>query len=74
MPDVTGEILQQAVGDVQSAVGDATLNFSYDPGNDQVVFNMANWQVCETTPAAGNAISQKSKAVDFSIKRLNQEC
>ena len=74
MPDVTGEILQNAVSDVQSAAGSAKVDITYSPPTDQVVFNMSNWHVCETTPSAGDSVTPDSDGVTLSIERLNVAC
>lgn len=74
MPDVKGEILQDAVGDVQSAVGSAKVDITYAPPTDQVVYNLSNWHVCDSDPAAGDSISPKSPEVTLSIERLNVAC
>jgi beta-lactam-binding protein with PASTA domain len=74
MPDVTGEILQDAVADVQSAVGSAKVDITYAPPTDQVVYNLSNWHVCDTDPKAGDSIPQKSPEVTLSIERLNVAC
>lgn len=74
MPDVTGEVLQNAVSDVQSAAGDMKVDITYAPPTDQVVYNMTNWHVCETTPAADDSVTPDTTEVTLSIERLNVAC
>lgn len=75
MPDVRGEVLQTAVNDVQSVVGDVELDMRFVPRNvNQVVYNLTNWAVCATSPSRGSQISQKTKRVIFSLRRLNEDC
>ena len=75
MPDVRGEILQSAINDVQSVTGDVELDLRFAPRSvNQEVYNYSNWAVCATSPSRGSEISQKTKRVYFSLRRLNEKC
>ena len=75
MPTTKGEILQTAINDVHAATGGAELNIQFVPRHvNQEVYNYSNWAVCATSPSAGKNISQKSKRVIFSLRRLNEKC
>ena len=73
MPDVKDMVLQKAVKDVREATGGAELKLKLlDGKNGQDVINQTNWTVCYQSPAAGKAISQKTKAVTLAVMRFNQ--
>ena len=75
MPDVRGEVLETAIRDVQAVTGDVELDLRFVPRNvNQVVYNYTNWAVCSTSPSRGSEISQKTKRVIFSLRRLNEKC
>ncbi|KMO83354.1 hypothetical protein BST22_20140 [Mycolicibacterium chubuense] len=75
MPDVRGEVLDAAVSDVQSVVGDVELDLRFVPRDyNQQVYNLTNWAVCATSPRPEGEISQETKRVIFSLRRLNEEC
>ncbi len=74
MPDVKGEILETAINDVKSVTGDVDLDLRFQPNVNQVVYNYTNWAVCGTYPKADKDISQKTKRVIFSLRRLNEKC
>ncbi|RZT18912.1 hypothetical protein EV589_3174 [Mycobacterium sp. BK558] len=75
MPSVGGEILETAINDVRAVTGDVELDLRFVPRHvNQVVYNYTNWAVCTTSPRPGSEISQKSKRVIFSLRRLNEKC
>lgn len=75
MPDVRGEVLANAVEGVRDATGDVELDLRFLPRNvNQEVLNLSNWAVCATSPARGAEISQKTRRVLFSVRRLNESC
>ena len=75
MPDVRGEVLANAVKDVQAVTGDVELDLRFLPRSvNQEVLNLTNWAVCATSPTRGADISQKSRRVLFSVRRLNESC
>lgn len=75
MPDVKGEVLATALQDIRSVTGDAELDLRLVPRHvNQVVYNYTNWAVCYSSPGAGKEISQKSKRVVLSLRRLNEKC
>ncbi|WP_163726189.1 hypothetical protein [Mycolicibacterium psychrotolerans] len=75
MPDVRGEVLETAIKDVRSVTGDVELDLRFVPRNvNQVVYNYTNWAVCATSPSRERVISQKTKRVIFSLRRLNEDC
>lgn len=75
MPDVRGEVLETAIKDVRSVTGDVELDLRFVPRNvNQDVYNLTNWAVCATSPSRGSEISQKTKRVIFSLRRLNEKC
>jgi hypothetical protein len=75
MPDVRGETLDKAIKDVRGVTGDVELDLRYVPRHvNQEVTNLTNWAVCGTSPAASREISQKTKRVYFSLRRLNEKC
>lgn len=74
MPDVTSMVLKRAVNEVSEATGSAELDLRLiDNRNGQDIVNQANWSVCAQNPAAGKAISQKTKRVILYVKRFNQQ-
>lgn len=74
MPNVRGMVLSQAVKAVREVTGGAELSFNFrDPRNGQDVINQTNWAVCAQSPSAGKSISQKTKRVNFYVKRFNQK-
>lgn len=75
MPDVRGEVLESAIKDVRSVTGDVELDLRFVPRHvNQDVYNYSNWAVCVTSPNRGSQISQKTKRVIFSLRRLNEKC
>ena len=75
MPTTRGEILQTAINDVRAAAGGAELDLRFVPRHvNQEVYNYSNWAVCASSPSAGKNISQKTKRVIFSLRRLNEKC
>ncbi|MCG7592788.1 hypothetical protein [Mycobacterium sp. PSTR-4-N] len=74
MPDVRGEILENAINDVRAVTGDAELDMRFQPKVNQVVYNYSNWAVCWTAPKRESQISQKTKRVYFGLRRLNEKC
>lgn len=75
MPTTRGEVLQTAINDVRAAAGGAELDIRFVPRHvNQEVYNYSNWAVCGSSPSAGKNISQKTKRVVFSLRRLNEKC
>lgn len=73
MPEVRGMVLSQAVKAVEEVTGSAKLDLRIkDYRNSQEVINQSYWLACGQNPAAGKAISQKTKMVIISVKRFNQ--
>lgn len=74
MPDVRNMVLSKAVKSVEEATDSAELDLKFiDNRNVQEIINQTNWSVCYQYPAAGNAISQKTKKVLLYVKRFNQQ-
>ena len=75
MPDVRGEVLETAVKDVRAVTGDVELDLRFVPRHvNQEVYNLTNWAVCSTSPSRTREISQKTRRVIFSLRRLNEKC
>ena len=75
MPDVRGETLDKAIKDVRGVTGDVELDLRFVPRSvNQEVKNFTNWAVCATSPSSAREISQTSKRVIFSLRRLNEKC
>ena len=74
MPDVRNMVVKRAIKSINEVTGSAELDIRLmDQKAGQEVTNQTNWAVCQQSPRAGQAISQKTKTVYLGVKRFNQQ-
>jgi beta-lactam-binding protein with PASTA domain len=74
MPDVKGMTAAEATDALAEVTGGEAVDLHYqDRVQNQVVYNLTNWIVCDEGPSAGKAISQESKYVVFVVRRPNSK-